>query len=110
MKDQLKALWNAPTAWASRSAWTQWLRHARESGIPALMHFAKCLRPYWRGILSRMRCPMHTGLVDGINNRINVIKPIAYGYRADAYFFRDRKRIVSAKIGTYLVDRGGSRI
>src|SRR3546814_5765589 len=34
MKDQLKALWNAPTAWAWRSAWTQWLRHARESGIP----------------------------------------------------------------------------
>ena len=87
MKDQLKALWNAPTAWAWRSAWTQWLRHARESGIPALMHFARCLRPYWRGILSRTRWPMHTGLVEGINNRIKVIKRIAYGYRDDAYFF-----------------------
>ena len=87
MKDQLKALWNAPTAWAWRRAWKQWLRHARESGIPALIHFAKCLRPYWRGILSRVRWPMHTGLVEGINNRIKVIKRIAYGYRDDAYFF-----------------------
>lgn len=87
MKEQLKALWNAPTAWAWRSAWKQWLRHARESGIPALAHFAKCLRPYWRGILSRVRWPMHTGLVEGINNRIKVIKRIAYGYRDDAYFF-----------------------
>lgn len=87
MKDQLKALWNAPTAWAWRSAWKQWLRHARESGIPSLMHFARCLRPYWRGILSRVRWPMHTGLVEGINNRIKVIKRIAYGYRDDAYFF-----------------------
>src|SRR3546814_11496318 len=52
-----------------------------------LMHFAKCLRPYWRGILSRVRWPMHTGLVEGINNRIKVIKRIAYGYRDDAYFF-----------------------
>jgi hypothetical protein len=43
MKEQLKALWTAPTAWAWRCVWTQWLRHARESGIPALMHFAKCL-------------------------------------------------------------------
>lgn len=87
MKDQLKALWNAPTAWAWRQAWTQWLRHARESGIPALMHFAKCLRPYWRGILARVRYPMHTGLLEGINNRIKVIKRIAYGFRDDAYFF-----------------------
>ena len=87
MKEQLKALWTVPTAWAWRRAWTQWLRHARESGIPALMHFAKCLRPYWRGIVSRVRWPMHTGLVEGINNRIKVIKRIAYGFRDDAYFF-----------------------
>lgn len=87
MKEQLKALWTATTAWGWRSTWNQWLRHARESGIPALMHFAKCLRPYWRGILSRVRWPMHTGLVEGINNRIKVIKRTAYGYRDDAYFF-----------------------
>lgn len=87
MKEQLKALWNAPSAWAWHRAWKQWLRHARESAIPALMHFAKCLRPYWRGILSRVRWPMHTGLLEGINNRIKVIKRIAYGYRDDAYFF-----------------------
>ena len=87
MKEQLKALWSVPTAWAWRRAWTQWLRHARESGIPVLMHFAKCLRPYWRGILSRVRWPMHTGIVEGINNRIKVIKRMAYGYRDDTYFF-----------------------
>ncbi len=87
MKEQLKALWNAPTAWAWRSAWKQWLRHARESGLTALVHFANCLRPYWRGILSRVRWPMHTGMLEGINNRIKVIKRIAYGYRDDAYFF-----------------------
>lgn len=87
MKAQLKALWSVPTARAWRSAWKQWLRHARESAIPALMHFAKCLRPYWCGILSRVRWPMHTGLLEGINNKIKVIKRIAYGFRDDAYFF-----------------------
>lgn len=30
---------------------------------------------------------MHTGIVEGINNKIKVIKRIAYGYRDDAYFF-----------------------
>jgi transposase len=87
MKEQLKALWNASTAWAWRSAWRQWHAQAKESEIPALMHFAKCLRPYWRGILARVRWPMHTGLLEGINNRIKVIKRIAYGFRDDAYFF-----------------------
>ena len=87
MKEQLKAPWNAPTAWAWRCAWKQWHRHAKESAIPALSHFAKCLRPYWRGILSRVRWPMHTGLLEGINNRIKVVKRIAYGFRDDAYFF-----------------------
>jgi transposase len=87
MKEQLKALWNASTAWNWRRAWRQWHTQANESEIPALMHFAKCLRPYWRGILSRVRWPMHTGLLEGINNKIKVIKRIAYGYRDDAYFF-----------------------
>lgn len=30
---------------------------------------------------------MHTGLLEGINNRIKVIKRIDYGFRDDAYFF-----------------------
>lgn len=87
MKEQLKALWNATTAWSWRNAWKQWLQDASESGIPALVHFARCLRPYWRGILSRVRWPMHTGLLEGMNNKIKVIKRIAYGFRDDAYFF-----------------------
>lgn len=87
MKEQLKALWTAPTAWAWRAAWKQWLRHARESGIPPLMQFARRLQPYWRGILARVRWPMHTGQLEGINNRIKVIKRMAYGYRDSGYFF-----------------------
>jgi transposase len=30
---------------------------------------------------------MGTNLVEGINNRIKVIKSVAYGFRDDAYFF-----------------------
>ncbi len=87
MKAQLKALWSAPTAWAWRAAWRQWMTHAHESQIPALMHFAKRLHGYWRGIVSRVRWPMHTGQLEGINNKIKVIKRMAYGYRDSEYFF-----------------------
>jgi len=87
MKEQLKALWSASTAWAWRAAWKQWMAHARQSAIPSLMHFAKCLHGYWRGIVSRVRWPMHTGQLEGINNKIKVIKRMAYGYRDSDYFF-----------------------
>ena len=87
MKEQLTALWRAPTAWAWRTAWTQWMSHAKQSRIPALMQFARRLQGYWRGIVSRVRWPMHTGQLEGINNKIKVIKRMAYGYRDSNYFF-----------------------
>lgn len=87
MKAELKALWSPATAWGWRSAWKQWLRLAAESAIPALKQFAKRLKSYWRGILSRVRWPMHTGQLEGINNRIKVIKRMAYGYRDSEFFF-----------------------
>lgn len=34
-----------------------------------------------------VRWPMHTGQLDGINNRTKVMKRMAYGYRDGAYFF-----------------------
>lgn len=86
MQQQLKALWTAPTAWAWRHAWTQWMAHASESRIPALVQFARRLRGYWRGIVSRVRWPIHTGQLEGINNKIKVIKRMAYSYRDSGYF------------------------
>lgn len=34
-----------------------------------------------------VRWPMHTGQLEGVNNRIKVMKRMAYGYRDSAYFF-----------------------
>jgi len=87
MKDVLKSLWAAPNAWEWRRRWKQWLEHARQSQIPALMRFAQLLKPYRRGILSRVRWPMHTGILEGINNKIKLIKRMAFGYRDTEYFF-----------------------
>ena len=39
------------------------------------------------GVLSHCRDPLHTGLLEGINNKINVLKRMAYGFRDDAYCF-----------------------
>jgi transposase len=87
MKASLKELWNVQGGWAWRAAWRNWLAMARDSGIEPLARFANRLAPYWRGILARVRWPMHTGQLEGINNRIKVMKRMAYGYRDSAFFF-----------------------
>ena len=87
MAEQLKGLWRATSAWQWRQLWKEWLAQARDSQIPALMQFATRLRPYWRGIVSRVRWPMHTGQLEGINNKIKLIKRQAFGYRDADYFF-----------------------
>jgi len=87
MKTGLKELWRPTKAWQWRRTWRMWLGMATYSGIEPLRKFAAKLKPYWRGILARMRWPMHTGQLEGINNRIKVMKRMAYGYRDSAFFF-----------------------
>lgn len=57
------------------------------SRIPALVKFARQLKPKLPGILAHCCYPLHTGVLEGINNKINVLKRMAYGFRNDAYFF-----------------------
>ena len=87
LKDDLKQLWRYRSAFRARRAWRSWRRRAMRSGLQPLRHFARCLEPYLPGILAHCRWPLGTNLVEGINNKIKVIKRIAYGYRDDAYFF-----------------------
>lgn len=87
MKAQLHGLWNAPDPWEWRRRRKTWHAMASDSTIAPLIRFANTLRRYWRGILARVRWPMHTGKLEGVNNRIKVIKRMAYGYRDTDFFF-----------------------
>lgn len=57
------------------------------SRIEPLKAFARNLKGYLPGILSHCQWPLGTNLVEGINNKIKVIKRMAYGFRDDDYFF-----------------------
>ena len=65
----------------------QLVRRAIRSGLEPLKVFVRRLKPYLPGILAHCRWPLDTNLVEGINNKIKVIKRMAYGFRDDAYFF-----------------------
>ncbi len=87
LKDDLKQLWRYRYAGSARRFWQQWYRRAMASGIEPLKRFANQLKLYLPGIISHCRYPLSTALVEGINNKIKVIKRMAYGYRDDYYFF-----------------------
>lgn len=87
MKSQLKQLWYAKSERAARWRWTHWFNQAMSSGIHALMRFAINLKPYAEGIIASATYPLHTSVLEGVNNRIKVIKRMAYGYRDTDYFF-----------------------
>ncbi|MFL6697950.1 MAG: ISL3 family transposase [Vitreoscilla sp.] len=87
MKDDLKALWDYRHSGYAERFWKQWYSRAMHSRIEPLKAFARNLKGYLPGILSHCRWPLGTNLVEGINNKIKVIKRMAYGYRDDTYFF-----------------------
>jgi transposase len=87
LKDALKALWRYRYVGAARRAWRQWYGWAMRSRIPALVRFARNLKAKLPGILAHCRYPLHTGVLEGIHNKVKVIKRMAYGFRDDAYFF-----------------------
>ncbi|MBK7908723.1 MAG: ISL3 family transposase [Gemmatimonadetes bacterium] len=87
LKDDLKQLWRFRYPGAARRFWAQWRRRALASRLAPLRAFVRRLTPYLEGIISHCRYPLHTSVLEGINNKIKVIKRMAYGFRDDAYFF-----------------------
>jgi transposase len=87
LKDDLKTLWDYRHAGYALRFWQQWYRRAVRSRLAPLVAFARNLKPYLAGILAHCRWPLGTNLIEGINNKIKVIKRMAYGFRDEAYFF-----------------------
>lgn len=87
LKDDLKQLWRFCDPVAARAFWDEWYERAMRSGIKPLMHFAEMLAAKIDGVIAHCLYPLHTGLLEGINNKIKVIKRMAYGFRDEDYFF-----------------------
>lgn len=87
LREDLKQLWDYKYPGAARRFWEHWYHRAIRSRIEPLKLFAKRPKPYIDGIIAHCRYPFHTSLLEGINNKIKVMKRMAYGYLDDEYFF-----------------------
>lgn len=87
LKDDLKHLWNYTYVGAATRFFEAWYQRAIRSRIAPLKAFARHLKARVSGILAHCRYPLHTSLLEGVNNKIKVLKRMAYGYRDNGYFF-----------------------
>jgi transposase len=87
LKDAFRDLWRYSYRGAALRAWRQWYSWAVRSRIDPLVRYAKKLKHRLSGILSHCIYRLNTSVLEGINNKIKVLKRMAYGYRDDEYFF-----------------------
>jgi transposase len=86
LKDYLKRLWQYRyRKWAVKFL-EYWCQSARDSNCKELIHFTKTLRKYSYGILNHCNYAIHTSKLEGIINKIKVIKRKAFGFLDMNYF------------------------
>ena len=86
LKDKLKHIWSYRSrSWAIK-ALDNWCQLARSTNNKLLINFADMLDRYRYGIINHCDFPIHTGKIEGVNNKIKVIKRKAYGFHDVRYF------------------------
>jgi transposase len=86
MKEDLRQIWLQDNKSMARLFLRDWLARARVSDIRMLEKFADTLEEHQEGILNYYDYPISTGPLEGTNNKIQLMKRKAYGYRDHEFF------------------------
>ena len=62
-----------------------WIARALATRLKHIVSLAKSLRAHRGGLLAYYRHPISTGPLEGLNNKIKVLKRQAYGFRDSEY-------------------------
>jgi transposase len=86
LKEDLKRIWRCRDREKAADLLHSWYVRASVSRIPEAKEFARMLRYHEYGILNHCDYPVHTSKLEGVNNKIKVIKRKAYGFHDLRYF------------------------
>jgi len=86
LKEDLRMFWNLPTAEMAQTFLTSWIEQARTLGLKHFVKLARTLEKHLAGLLTYFKHRISTGPLEGLNNKIKVLKRQAYGFRDQAYF------------------------
>ena len=86
LKEELKNIWAYRyRAWAAK-ALDNWCALAQTLNNHSVNAFIRMLNRYRYGILNHCTYPINTGRLEGVNNKIKVIKRKSYGFHDLRYF------------------------
>lgn len=71
-----------------RSSLLEWYRVCRTAKLPQFLEFAKLIRKYRRNIEGYINSRLTTAVIEGLNNKIKVLKRMGYGYTNPTSFMR----------------------
>jgi transposase len=83
LKEELRALYTCGPISAKRHL-EEWLSWASRSKPRPFVKLARTLRKYRDGILAAIRLRVSNGRLEGLNNKIGVLKHRAYGFHSAA--------------------------
>ena len=86
LKDKLKLIWECESREEAKVQIDEWCALATAVHHPSVKTFVNRIRRYEYGILNHCDYPIHTSILEGVNNKIKVIKRKSYGFHDDRYF------------------------
>lgn len=86
LKEDLRQIWTQYNKSEAEKKLYEWVEMARDSALKPLIKVANTIMSFRSGILSWYDHRVSNGKVEGINNKIKVLKRVAYGYRDEEYF------------------------
>jgi transposase len=98
MKEEFRHFWEQDNLAQATDFLDDWCRRAEASCLAVLVKMASTFRLHRTGLLNYHRCPISTGPLEGLNNKIKTLQRQAYGYRDTTFF---HLRIYSIHCATY---------
>lgn len=87
LKEELRTIFEREVEQASASIrLEEWITAAQASGLSSLSKFVGTLRNWWTAILNYFPERLNSGFVEGLNNKIKLVKRRAFGFRNFAHF------------------------
>jgi transposase len=98
MKEEFRHFWERKTLAEATRFLDDWCRRAEASTLSVLRKMASTFQMHRTGLLNYHRCPISTGPLEGVNNKIKTLQRQAYGYRDQEFF---QLRIYSIHLAKY---------
>ena len=86
MKEEFRHFWDQENVEAATRFLDDWCLRAEASTLSVLKKMASTFRMHRTGLLNYHRCPISTGPLEGLNNKIKTLQRQAYGYRDQEFF------------------------